>query len=150
MKSAVCVVLCSAVIVLGCSKPGRDLPATVPAEGVVTLDGKPVPNAAVSFIANSGDYHATAVTDASGKFSLKAFDEKTGAVPGSYKVEVNQTLVSGASEGTENSEGGEAPPVTVSFGLPEKYATITTSGLTYTIPEGGARDIRLELKSKEE
>jgi hypothetical protein len=128
----------------GC-KPSatRDLPATVPAEGVVTLDGSPVDGATVTFHADAGSHHATATTDASGKFALRAFPEKPGAVAGSYKVEVNKTIV---SEGGAGSEDGESE-VVVSFGLPQKYASITTSELTCVIPEAGATDIKLELTS---
>ena len=120
-----------------------DLPATVPAEGVVTLDGSPVDGATVTFLADAGTHHATATTDASGKFALQAFPEKSGAVPGSYKVEVNKTIVSEGASGGEDEES----EVVVSFGLPHKYASITTSELTCTIPEAGATDIKLELTS---
>jgi hypothetical protein len=133
------------LLLAGCGPDVSHLPATVPAEGTVTLDGAPVENAAVSFIADSGNYHATALTDATGKFRLRAFQEKEGAVPGSYKVEVNKTVVTGGGDAGTEGEGG---PVNVQFGLPEKYATIGTSGLTSTIPESGATDLKIELQSK--
>ena len=129
---------------LGCGKTDN-LPATVPASGVVTLDGAPVEGAAVTFIADTGNYHATAISDASGNFKLKAFPEKDGAVPGSYKVEVNKTVIAG---GGEAGAGGESKPMNVQFGVPKKYATITTSGLKQTIPESGTTDLKLELVSK--
>jgi hypothetical protein len=130
---------------LGCGPDVSHLPATVPAEGVVTLDGQPVENAAVMFIADAGNYHATAMTDATGKFSLRAFDQKDGVVPGSYKVEVNKTIVTGGDNASTDGEGA-AP--NVQFGLPAKYSTVGTSGLTQTIPDAGATDIKIDLKSK--
>jgi hypothetical protein len=133
------------IALAGCGSDTSHLPATVPAAGIVTLDGKPVPNAAVSFVAETGTYHATALTDASGKFQLRAFQEKEGAVPGPYKVEVNQTVLGG---GQDAGTDGELTGLQVNFGLPQKYATVSTSGLTYTIPEGGQTDIKLELTSK--
>ena len=132
------------VAVSGCGPSATgDLPATVPAEGVVTLDGSPVDGATVTFLADAGSHHATATTDASGKFALRAFSEKSGAVAGSYKVEVNKTIVSDGSSGGGDGES----EVVVSFGLPHKYASITTSELTCVIPEAGATDIKLELTS---
>ncbi|MHB8900411.1 MAG: transthyretin-like family protein [Thermoguttaceae bacterium] len=139
-----CVSLGFLALVSGCTKPGRDLPATVDASGVVTLDGTPVEGASVMFIADSGTNHATGTTDDSGRFSLKAFPEKDGAVPGSYKVEVNKTVL---SDQTDAGEGGEAT-VNIQFGLPQKYATFVTSGLTATIPEEGTSDLKIELTSK--
>lgn len=128
----------------GCGAAGNpDLPDTVAAEGVVTLDGRPVDQATVTFIADTGTYHATATTDAAGKFALRAFPEKSGAVPGSYKVEVNKTIVSEGASGDADEES----EVVVSFGLPHKYATIATSDLAHTIPDTGTTDIRLELTS---
>jgi hypothetical protein len=77
---------------------------------------------------------------------LNAFKEKKGAVPGTYKVEVNKTVVTGNS--AENSEGGDGATLKVSFGLPKKYASIGTSGLSHTIPDNGDTSIKLDLKSK--
>src|SRR5688572_7135503 len=94
LASTLSVVILLAVV--GCGPDTSHLPATVPAEGIVTLDGQPVENATVMFIADTGNHHATANTDAQGKFRLSAFKEKEGAVPGTYKVEVNKTIVSGA------------------------------------------------------
>ena len=95
------------------------------------------------FIADQGTYHAKAITEKSGKFSLRAFDEKEGAVPGSYKVQVNKTIVSGGTGG-----GDSEASVNVQYGLPVKYSTTAGSGLTSTIPESGTSDIKLELVSK--
>ncbi len=146
MRIASLPILCGLLaIMVGCGPDLSHLPATVPARGVVTLDGTPVENATITFIADSGTYHATAVSDSSGGFTLKAFPEKDGAVPGSYKVEVNKAVVEGGGDaGTD----GEIKGLTVKFGVPQKYATIGTSGLTTTIPEGGKTDIKIELKSK--
>lgn len=125
----------------GCG-PKSDLPKTVKAEGVVTLDGAPVDLATVVLIPDAGTYSASAVTDKEGKFTLKAFDEKAGAVPGSYKVEITKTVVQDKGE-----KGGENI-VNVAYGLPKKYSTFTTSGLTLTIPDQDVKDIKFELTSK--
>ncbi len=129
------------LIFVGCNS-GPELPPTVAAEGVVTLDGTPVADATVVFIADVGTYNGTGVTGKDGKFAMKAFDQKSGVVVGSYKVEINKTIIeaAGGKEGESN--------VNIKHGLPMKYATFTSSGLTYTAIEGGDKNIKFELKSK--
>lgn len=140
-RSMICLCTLGLVTWSGCG-PKSDLPKTVNAEGVVTLDGSPVDLATVVLIPDAGNYSASGVTDKDGKFKLKAFDEKTGAVPGSYKVEITKTVVQ-----DKGANGGEAV-VSVGYGLPKKYSTFTTSGLTLTIPDQDTKDIKFELTSK--
>ena len=135
-----CAFLC-VVSFMGCDT-GPKLPATVPAEGIVTLDGAPISDVTIIFIADKGTYNATAVSDKSGKFAMKAFEQKSGAVVGSYKVELNKTVVE-----SKGMKGGEAD-VNMTYGLPAKYATFTTSGVTITLPEGGNKDIKFDLVTK--
>ncbi len=137
---------CGLLISSGCGPDLSHLPATVTAEGVVTLDGKPIEGAMISFISPTTQYHATAQSDAQGRFSLKAFNEKPGAVPGNYALEVNKTVVSGTS--AENTEGGDGAALTVSFGLPKRYASMATSRLKAEIPATGTSDLKIELTSK--
>ncbi|MFO0921820.1 MAG: hypothetical protein U0905_04940 [Pirellulales bacterium] len=59
----------------GCNN-GPVLPKTVTADSIVTLDGTPVENATVVFIADSGTYNATGNSDKNGKFSMRAFKEE--------------------------------------------------------------------------
>lgn len=127
------------ILFVGCKSD--NLPKTVPAEGVVTLDGATVADATVIFIAEQGTYNATAVTDKDGRFQMKAFDTKSGAVPGSYKVEISKTIMESGPETGETE-------VNLKFGLPKKYSVFTTSGLTQTIGEQGTKEIKFELKSK--
>ncbi len=139
LNSRVVSILCAlsaCFVVTGCA--GDNLPKTVPAEGVVLLDGAPVAEATLVFIAEQGTYNATGVSNKDGKFQLKAFDEKSGAVPGSYKVEITKSVM-------EKSAG---PEVSMKFGLPEKYSKFNTSGLSQTIGESGTKDIKFDLKSK--
>ncbi len=125
---------------LGCK--GDNLPKTVPAEGIVTLDGNPVEGAIVVFIATQGNYNATGHTDASGKFKMNAFDTKSGAVPGSYKVEISKTIMESAT-----GKLGETD-VNMKYGLPQKYSTFTTSGLSKDLNDQGDTSIKFELTSK--
>jgi hypothetical protein len=62
-------------------------------EGIVTLDGKPLPWATVTFVsAEEGRRPASGVTDADGAFELTTFDTGDGALPGSYRVTINKAV----------------------------------------------------------
>ena len=140
------VVLSGLVLTLaGCGDGGptgpEELP-TVPAGGIVTYQGNPVPNADVSFQHSEGKVTATAKTDADGKFVLKAYGEKEGAPAGSYKVTVS---VSGAQE-IEPGVLAPEPPGGFKSPIPAKYGSTATSGLTIEIPAGGSTDLKVDLK----
>jgi hypothetical protein len=59
---------------------------TVKVEGLVTLDGKPLPGATVSFMPVGEGRAATGLTDADGSFRLGTFRADDGALAGEYKV----------------------------------------------------------------
>ena len=142
------------VVLVGCSENDKG-PKTVAAQGIVTLDGKPVGNASVVFIDSAGQYPARGYTDSSGKFSLDAFEYKTGAVPGSYKAMVTRTVVDDSAAPPANSEeaehaAGEEGEAEgggrVYNDLPAKYSN-PSDELAFTIPEEGTSDLKLELTS---
>jgi hypothetical protein len=146
---------CIAVLLLlqiGCGGGGADnLPATVDASGVVLLDGQPVHGASVVFVPVSGNYSAFASTDSSGRFELKSFEAKEGAVPGSYQVQVTKTI---EVKETPNVEGPDAAHAQATKGavswenaLPSKYADPVNSGIKVDIPDTGRSDIKIELVS---
>lgn len=128
-------------LVSGCNS-GPGLPPTVPAEGVVTLDGAPVADATITFIADVGSYNASAVSDKDGKFAMKAFEEKKGAVAGSYKIAINKTIVE-----SRDGKKGESD-VNLKQGLPMKYSNFLTSGLSIKLGDSGEKNIKYELKSQ--
>jgi hypothetical protein len=135
------------LLAVGCGPDTSHLPTTVPASGIVTLDGKPVDGAQVILVPEKeGTTGAFGATDADGKFSLRAYDEKDGAIPGAYKVEVKKTVEVKLDGAAGSLDGGD--PVRFDYGVPAKYTDRQTSGLTATIPESGTSDIKLELSSK--
>ena len=141
---------------IGCSDDGR--PPTYKVSGLVTLDGKPVEGALVSFMrTDNGPHNAVATTDASGKYELTTFESRDGAVEGSYNVTVtkygkekevspyevgseNITIEEGDAEGYEDAYSkamaggtkGWKPPKTWND-VPDKYATSNTSGLSFDV-----------------
>ena len=145
----------------------------VPVNGIVTLDGKPVEGATVTFGTDDGKRSYGGFTDASGAFSLSG-GGVLGALPGTYKVTVTKSKKIEGSDGMEagNSDamkqmekmakeskgsnkgpggmmpgggtGVVAPPKSE---LPSVYATMKSTTLTVTVPAPNL-PITLELKSK--
>lgn len=101
----------------------------VPVTGVITLDGKPIANAAVLFMIDRGGRPATGVTDASGRYQLSTYTDDDGALIGRHEVSVvlNQT----DSQGTNTPEGAvSGSGFKVTWIVPEKYSKLETSGLS--------------------
>lgn len=143
MNRFLLVFCCAGLPLFGCAA-GDNLPKTVPARGLLTLDGKPLEGASITILpASATAQGATAISESNGTFSMKAFEQKDGALPGSYTVTVTKTNVI-KGEGL-NADGGEN--ITYSFGVPRKYTTATTSGLTLEIPPEGSTTLKIELKS---
>ncbi|MCL2347621.1 MAG: DUF4198 domain-containing protein [Planctomycetaceae bacterium] len=81
------------VFVLGCYPSGRNFPSQF-VEGIVTLDGKPVPKAIVTFQPKTPTKEsdvATGSTDNNGRFTLTSSngDPGKGALEGDYIVLVS-------------------------------------------------------------
>lgn len=151
-----------AVAVAGCPG-GGSVVDTEYVEGVVTLDGTPVPEATVMFVpVNEGQgLSASGQTDASGVYKLTAANpgEATakpgaGTTPGEYYVGVTKTVTeTPMSEEEAFDKGveykplapGEAPELT--YVVPQKYNDPKTSGLKKTVTKG-SNDIPIELTSE--
>jgi hypothetical protein len=148
-----CSILAPAVLVAawaslaGCSEAGA--PGTVEISGTVTLDGQPVDQAAVAFIGNEGARLATAQTDKSGKFKMRASLGKNlvtvtkEVAPSVMPAVVNESdnLMPSDSEYQKMQTNKPKP------GIPAKYADPKTSGIAMEVVEG-MKDIELALSSK--
>lgn len=136
---------------------------TVPASGIVTLDGKPVAGAGVTFMSKEGNKVASADTDADGKFALKTMVGKqsvNGAVVGVHKVGVSKTESSGPDAGKKEGEtdkemvnrmSGQATNTSEfkeKYIVPKRYNSPENSQITATVAEGGSTDIEIKLTSK--
>ena len=120
-------------------------PKTTPAAGVVTLAGRPVEGASVSFVPTDRNGTAAfALTDSEGKFQLSTFGEHDGAVPGPYTVTITKKTV----ETTPNPKDPNGPPVksVETSEIPPRYASSGTSKLTATVAEGDENQFPLDLK----
>ena len=143
----------------GCD--GRRTP--VPVSGTVTLDGKPVEGAIVSFHLLGDDKEgrpATGQTDKTGTFHLKTGNED-GARPGEYKVVVVKNVLADPKlkmpdfpdtpEGRNQREhfiwkhyGDDQPPY--KYVLPDRYGDLKATPLTCKIP--GDSPVHFPLTSK--
>jgi len=126
------IILLGLFVCAGCgAKRDSDLPPTIPVNGVVTYQGKPVPDASIMFYPSQGRKPATGKADASGKFQLSTFGSNDGVIAGEHKVTVN------AFEKT--SEG-----VSMKSAIPVKYSNPSSTPLTLTVSESDD-EIKLDL-----
>ena len=94
--------------------------------GSVTLDGKPLPDAVVTFDSADGQF-SFGQTDSSGRFSLRFDSVKTGATPGTKTVRISTTRkILGLN--TKDEEGGEE-------GSSEGAAATATARPTELVPD---------------
>jgi hypothetical protein len=110
-----------------------------PAEGLASLDGKPIPNASL-FLHPVGAHGAQvprprAVLRADGSFVLGTYRSDDGAPAGEYKVTVEWF-------------GTSAPGGLPRNQLPPRYSRADTSGLTVRITEGKNQLPPLKLSSR--
>jgi hypothetical protein len=132
-------------------------------EGVVTLDGQPVPEATVTFVpvTEGQGASATGMTDQQGVYKLTAAVTgetaavpEAGTLPGEYHVGVVKTIVETPMSEEEAEQAGvdyvpgdeyaSAPKTT--FVVPQKYNNPRESGIQVTV-ESGRNTIPLELTS---
>lgn len=124
------------IILSGC---GSNSAATV--QGVVTLDGAPVPAGSISFVPATGGAQSYAMSDESGNYEVYTGRE-AGLTPGQYRV----TVVARERPKVNQTELGGPAPAGDSL-TPRWYASPDTSGLTFDV-KPGSNDINLELTSQ--
>jgi len=143
------------LVAMGCGRMGH-----VPVEGIVTLDCKPVQDAAVTFIPSAGGRPGLASTDAQGRFRMQDAGMKPGLLPGSYAIIVFKAVWAAPRSvmriPAEPAVGGEpSPMIDVTEGepkierylVPERYSSEQTSGLSATIA-GPTQDLVFNLTTK--
>jgi len=149
------VCLAALLFFVGCGPKGKGL-KTEYVEGVVTLDGTPVPEGtSVRFIpATSGTGEAAGgVTDKNGVYTLSSVngDPGKGALQGDYKIIVSKQEISAQYEENDpkapKDERGNQILTQHKETLPKVYTQARTTPLTYTVVEGKQKH-DIELKSK--
>lgn len=134
------VAIAAALLAVGCSRP---MPMH-PVSGRVTLDGKPLVDAQISFRPAQGP-EAFAVLDGDGRYTLSTRAAGDGAVAGTHAVTLSML-----TEGLIMNPG-EPPrlpdPTPGAVPVPERYLQAETSGLTATVVPG-ANTFDFDLSSK--
>jgi hypothetical protein len=125
---------------IGC--PSRA--SVAPVSGVITLDGKPLPNAHVAFqpTVSAGEKPpgpgSYGNTDSSGAYSLRLMDnDEPGAVIGSHRVEIRLKTES------DDRDPKSRPPAK---NLPLRYNS--QSELQFKVEPGGSKAANFDLKSQ--
>ncbi|MBN2217043.1 MAG: hypothetical protein JW719_06675 [Pirellulales bacterium] len=123
-----------ALLVGGCGRGGPPLAAV---SGVVALDGKPLSQGRVLFVAERGQ-GANGTIDEQGRFTL-ATDGRPGASVGRHRVAVVSTREVPPSPG-ETLAGAE-------WLIPQHYGNPDQSGLVFDVQED-THNIRIELSTQ--
>jgi hypothetical protein len=139
----------------GCSGSGPPLPdlsKSVLVSGIVTMGGKPVESATVTFHPKqaAGFHGANGVTDASGKYELEmdAGNGKTkkGVFPGKYDVTVTKLVrMDGTPVKFDPKVEGPMSQGAVKQAIPMQYSSVNDHGLYFDVPAGGGTyDIKMD------
>lgn len=128
------------IFFVGCG--GGPNPELLPVSGVVTIDGKPLPNAAVRFVPMEegldGNFIASAITDKKGEFSLRLQGkEEIGCVACLCKVTIEDQPMPGKVRSAYGS-GNQALIDRYNKSLknrpiPTQYKLLRTTPLKYEI-----------------
>ncbi len=127
------------VSLAGCGDGG---PRLVSVSGKVTLDGKPVPGAIVTFTPTAaGGSNSLGKTDASGNYTLEFSQDKKGALVGEHVVEIATKKISKADLPDDGSVVDQSAYVEI----PAKYRK--RGALTATVQDQ-SNTIDFQLLSK--
>ena len=131
--AAACLIV---TLVAGCNSGTFDADVS----GTITLDGKPVAPGVVSFSAvERGKNASRGKIDSQGRYFLVTRHER-GIDPGDYRVAV-LVYEKGDPPGPGERAPANLPPL-----VPEKYLSVDTSGLAFTV-EPGSNTIDIALTS---
>jgi predicted small lipoprotein YifL len=123
-------------------------PVYLPVNGIVTLDGQPVAEAAISFYPlTPGGEPSTGVTDAQGKFTLKTAHDHAGALAGKHQISVFRADMVPLAPGEVPPPGDIAlEGQRMKWIVPSKYSQFSTSGLEADV-QPNMPSVELQLKS---
>lgn len=147
-----------AVLAAGCSGE----PTRGPVTGVVTLDGKPLPNVMVMFVPDPGHgtpgQRSVALTDAAGRYAVFTDKDQEGASVGIHRVSLcdplsyptPQLLVPAALTGKKDAPTSPpAPsPAPPPSRVPAKYTDTSKTPLQPVTIGRDAQTYDIHLKSK--
>lgn len=136
--------IASLVLTVGCGSKGPKLSKVY---GVVTLDGKPVPNAAITFVPTDATPRSPSYgkTDSEGRYTLAFSRDRYGAIPAVHIVQIETDKPSKSElKELKEIEAAGGPPVPEYVPIPKKY--LQEGALTATVTKG-TNEINFELTS---
>ncbi len=134
-----------AITGVGCG--GSDYPETFEVRGMVTLGGRPVPDAVVTFIPEDGQRSATGNTEADGSFRLTTFALYDGALPGKHGVGIYPRNAP-PMKGERAPDGSKPAASTIAATkIPDKYGAPGTSGFTAEVKPDGDNSFTFDLQA---
>ena len=140
------------VFVPGCGKASR-IQGLVPAKGVVLYKNSPVEGATLTFFPDAGSSSeqrpATAVTDASGRFTMMTLQPDDGVFPGKYTVVITKNIPEKVYTNEELQaffrQGKPTPIPEEKNELPDQYSDPKTSPLKVDLASKGDKTLKFEL-----
>ena len=134
----------------GCSgsqSENPNWPKRFKTSGTVTYQGKAIEGAEVTFTNTQGNSTGTGKTDSSGRFTLTTHLQHDGVVAGPQVVSIRRVdVIDKTPKDVDESAGGKALPLEITWIIPEKFSIPTKSGLTASVTESGPNDFKFELK----
>lgn len=124
--------------------------------GTVTLDGKPVGDAGVTFMPKAGGRPAFGITAADGTYELTTFEIGDGALIGNHLITITAVdeRVSSKTEALSEELGSLAEVVQPNtrpkqvWRVPERYSESDSSGLEFEVKRGEKNQADFSLKDK--
>jgi len=130
----------------------------VATSGTVTLNGKPLPSAAITFIpvGHEAVRRAYGKTDATGRYELmtpvrgRVIEDSKGAIPGKYQVMINKLRMPDGSDVAEEVTDADAMEKGAIESLPAIYSDPEKTRLTADVSKAGEQgiEINFDLKAK--
>lgn len=136
--------MAGALVLSGCGLPS-DYPVLGHVAGTITLDGRPVEGASVSFFPTQGR-PSSGSTDARGRYDLCFVNNVRGAAVGTHRVSINKIVQDPKYVPVPPGNARHDPGPTFINLLPDRYSS-TKSELTAVVVKG-RNEINFDLKSK--
>jgi Carboxypeptidase regulatory-like domain len=149
------------IVALAFSGCGGESSPPVAVSGKVSMKGKPIEGAVVTFHASAQGRSASGKTAADGTFKLTTNKTDDGAKPGEYTVTISkQEAKTGGSSGVDitkgdfgaaygqmmGAAGSNNMAKAVKDALPAKYASAASSGLSRTVVKGEKNEFEFDLE----
>lgn len=122
-------------------------PETVPVQGQLHVPGQQADQISLAFVpdstGNAQNWRAHGVTDSAGKFTLRCEDGTSGAVPGPYRVILDDLKV--YANPRNNAPPEEREQKRIVSRIPKTYRSAGTTPLKVELKRGEP-EIALEIK----